>query len=68
MNDDEILSAWKMGYSQHWCGTPEHCNPYRMGQARRDQDLADLFTAGWRAAQREAEQVDRVLASLEGEG
>jgi len=68
MNDEEVIDTYRMGYSQHWAGTPEHCNPFLMGQARRDQDQADLFTAGWRAAQREAQAVDAALERMGAEG
>ncbi len=68
MTDDEILEAWKLGYGQFWCSTPQHANPYLMGRARRDQDKADLFTAGWRCAQRESRQVDRALAAMGDRG
>ena len=64
MTDREILEAWKLGYGQFWCSTPEHANPYLMGRARRDLDLADLYSAGWKAAEREAQAVDRALERM----
>ena len=68
ITNDEILSAWWMGHGQFWAGTPEHANPYLMGNARRDQDKADLFTIGWRCAQREAAAVDKALQRMGAEG
>ena len=68
MNDEEVIDTYRMGYSQHWAGTPEHCNPYAMGRAKRDLDLADLYAIGWRCAQREAAAVDKALAAMEDQG
>ena len=64
-DDDKILGGYKLGAEQFWNGTPRHLNPFLIGKAAPDYDLADLFDAGWRAAEREAEGVDKCLAKLE---
>ena len=67
MTDREILEAWKLGYGQFWCSTPQHANPFKLGRAKPDLDSADVYDCGWLSAEREAEAVDKALAAMEDE-
>ena len=65
MTDKEVIDTFRMGEAQHWIGTERRFNPFTLG-AKPDEIAAAVYLAGWRAAQREAQQVDRVLERIEG--
>ena len=68
MTNDELIECYRLGREQYYCQTPRDKNPFKLGRAKPDMDAADVFDAGWRAAQREAQAVDAALERMGAEG